>query len=246
LVESGDDGSCTFTERSNSNFSTVSSYGNKAAGIVFTPKTAGQYYICANVGVASTSDSSYTVELSDSTGYIIALIGGDIQKTSYAFQQMICGIYPVTTISQKSIRIRVADSGSNLTINRAYGNTIEWTIINITQNFPMPVILNNVSTSASSGVKIVSAAIQNTGTPTIESQDGTWISSLDDLGTGNVRINFTTGTFSAAPRCTGIAGSPRHVALTEIASLTHIEVIVNTDAGAASDAYFEIICVGAK
>src|SRR6185312_12571922 len=47
FADPSDDGTCAFVERNNSNFGTVTSFGAKKPGIVFTPSRAGRYYVCA-------------------------------------------------------------------------------------------------------------------------------------------------------------------------------------------------------
>jgi len=58
-----------------------------------------------------------------------------------------------------------------------------------------------VQTEEPEGVKIVSAHITNSGTPTLTSQTGNWISSIDDDGVGKSGINVISGVFSSVPRC---------------------------------------------
>jgi len=42
------------------------------------------------------------------------------------------------------------------------------------------------------------------GTPSVTTQTGTFISSITDEGTGDMTINFVSGTWSAAPYCSGV------------------------------------------
>src|SRR3990167_4596747 len=73
------DASCTFTERQNRNFGTVTSYlsgSDKLPGIVFTPNRAGRYFVCATATSAHSAGPGASVRLVDSKQNFFQLCWG--------------------------------------------------------------------------------------------------------------------------------------------------------------------------
>lgn len=99
-------------------------------------------------------------------------------------------------------------------------------------------------------VRITSAYITySAGTPTVTRQDGSWISSLTDNGTGDTTINVAGGTFSVAPNCTANAQDTTSARLLNFAAATTtsaIRTVTFNGASTAGDYNYYIICVGAQ
>lgn len=93
--------------------------------------------------------------------------------------------------------------------------------------------------------------IANSGTPTITDQDGSWVSSLTDNGTGDVTINIASGVFSSTPVCTcashrtGLANFC-YINSNTAPSTTAYRFQVANDAGGAEDRNIEVQCTGRK
>ena len=103
----------------------------------------------------------------------------------------------------------------------------------------------------SAGLKVVAAQITNSaGTPTMTNDYGTdWVSSLSDLGTGNVGINVVAGVFTVAPSCTCMilrSGGECTGATNTFSTTSYVEVFTKDPSGTVDDRNFEIICVGTK
>lgn len=119
-----------------------------------------------------------------------------------------------------------------------------------TANQSTPVFVGSVSSNSTAAERIERAKITNSGTPTISSQSGSWISSLTDNGTGDTTINITSGMFSAAPTCvaTGVRSSfavPLSFETTISTSAIRVRTFDTSGSGAA-DLAFEIICMGPR
>lgn len=249
------DATCVFTERTNQNFGTVTSAlsgSDKLPGITFTPKRAGRYFICANTAVRGTSNVPEALQLTDGTT-VVAEWGqrGQSNSTSEANAVSLCGIYVASDTSAKTVYFLGKSSSGSLTMDRGLANTsLGWTIFQIDQAFPMPAIANGVISSSSGRVKIASARINNSGTPAVAQQDGAWISSLTDNGTGDTTINVAASVFSAAPNCTCTTYNTADPVTCTIDSTTSISstavrVQTYTAGGSVGDVAFSIICVGA-
>ena len=163
------------------------------------------------------------------------------------------GIYDISSLSARTLSVQTKSSSSSVILNISANTAIEWLIYPINQQFPAPVFteLQNVAKSTTSGIKIVSARINNSGTPAVAQQDGTWISSLTDNGIGDTTINVAASVFSAAPNCTCTTyntADPVTCAIDSTTSISSTAVRVQTynAGGSVGDGAFSIICVGAE
>ncbi len=247
------DTTCTLTERTNTNMGTVTSYlsgSDKLPGIVFTPSRIGKYYVCAHVGVlGATQFADVAGKLWDGTT-TIAETAYDVSDTTTHNNWDLCGIYSVTTVAAKTLSIQTKSSSGAVTIDpHTAASAIEWTIMAIDHQFPSPLIVNSVVSPSTGPERIVRATITNSGTPTVATQSGSWISSLtDNGGSGDTTINITAGTFSAAPTCTCsviIAGTGICMLDGTTAPTTSlVRIQTTTTVPADSDMSFHIICMG--
>lgn len=143
------DATCTFTERKNINFGTVSSAlsgSDKLPGIVFTPKAINKTYQITAIfkAVGQTASQNYNWQLTDGS----VVIGETGYETStsdngYVTQFSISGTYVSTSTSATTIKLQSKGSSGNNTILAPSnnGSAIEWTIIDISQTLPTPIIL---------------------------------------------------------------------------------------------------------
>lgn len=91
--------------------------------------------------------------------------------------------------------------------------------------------------------------ISNSGTPTITSQQGNWVSSLSDGGTGVTTINIPSGVFSAIPTCsvtiTNSGGtSTRYCNIQSMSTTAITEYCFSS--GSASDENNDVLCKGPR
>lgn len=135
LADFSNDGSCTFTQRTNTGFGTVTSYGSNQPGIVFTPTTIGNYYICANiVNHNNTANSENNFQLWDGTTTITTSFSRQAGSATAIYTNSVCGIYNAASTTSKSIRVRGAVSAGTMYVGNnisANSKTIEWTIYQI-------------------------------------------------------------------------------------------------------------------
>jgi hypothetical protein len=207
------DGSCGFTERSNTNFGTVASTGSKTPGLTFTPLRPGKYRVCASTQLLNDTTFAYArLRLTDGTN-TLGEASARSSNGSVGYPATICGIVTASNTSLVTLNLQ-ANASSNTTLYGAYDNgtsAIDWTISAIDQQVPAPVLVGSVSAPLATtalGVATVTfggaSEPQNcTGSPcTINRQSGP-IASVTRGGTGNYTINFTAGAFSGIPMCVG-------------------------------------------
>jgi hypothetical protein len=254
LADSADDGTCTLVETKNINFGTVVTYGASKPGITFTPKITGDFEVCASFSADNSATGETKFELSDTTPTTVNTV---IKQADTNIQDYgpVCGIYSVSSLSSKTVRLRGAtDSGTVSITSASYtaynAKPVRWTIKQITPQVSNPQIVNSVTSESSGGVKIASAYITNSGTPTVSSQDGSFITSITDNGVGDFTLNYSSSTWSAAPRCFispasggGYWCNGQSVPTTTTARFQCWNV---SGGGTAADFAVQVMCVGAK
>lgn len=253
------DASCTLTERTNTNFGTVTSYlsgSDKLPGIVFTPSRAGKYEVCATFsGEASGTGVGVGIRLWDGTT-VINDVGFQTTTTNAenGKDKTRCGFLNVTSTSAVTVSLQVAASSGSYTITGGYGvNTsraIEWTIKQIDSQFPAPLLVNSVVSYATSPERVVRAKISAAGVVSLESGD--WINgNCATSGGGN---NFYTCTlnsniFSSTPVCvagiTTATGNHGEIILSTV-STSSIVAETYSSGGADSDRDWSLICMGPR
>lgn len=129
FADPSNDASCTFTERINNNFGTVTSAGAKIPGIVFTPAATGRYFVCANFAGSNDTATNYAAfSLTDGTT--------EISQASARYPNILstplCGIYNATSIASKTIKIQMKRiTAGNAIIDGTNSNAVEWSIFTI-------------------------------------------------------------------------------------------------------------------
>jgi hypothetical protein len=255
------DASCTFTERDNSNFGTVTSFldgSDKAPGIVFTPFKTGRFWVCA-IPQTSKGASNEIAEfrLLDTEGSPTVIANTEQVSTggaAFTLTLPLCGIYKIDSLSQRTLKIQGAAGSSTSDIGASSVATnsrssIEWSIFPIDQNLPAPVLVGSVTTSSSSAEYSQHAKVTNNGSSCVVSESsGNWISSTNRTGAGTCSLNLTG--FTAAPTCTTAiddqanAMAARIIQSTKTSTFVAVKTVNNSDT--ATDYNFEIICKGSK
>lgn len=186
---------------------------------------AGKYLVIATGIYTSDTSTAGNFRISDGTNF-----GGAStfinSGTSAVYQGMLSAVFDYTS-KQSNIEFNVQAirtfAGSNLYVDNSSTNyTFEMHLIPLSPSVAMPNIVNSVKTPYNGSIKTVMASINwVAGTPTIQNQIGSWISSLTDVGTGEATINITSGVFSSTPLCTcsangsGAGTNPRLCAVSE-------------------------------
>jgi len=185
-----DNANCILTENYNYGAGTVTSVGSNKAGLLFTPNTTGQYYICANLTAGTrTADAPALYHLMQGA----TVIGHAETNISSLNTIPMCGIYNVTSIAQQQVDVQYA-SGNNIATVEISSPTsgipqvaIEWTIHKLTQQVPQPVVVNSVTTNKDNVQRIVSGSINANGT-VLKVGSGDWTSG--NVTTGSDYIRF--------------------------------------------------------
>lgn len=94
------------------------------------------------------------------------------------------------------------------------------------------------------------ATVTNSGTPSVASQSGAWVSSLTDAGVGLTTFNFAAGTFSGIPSCSCLtqAGGVRlcGVITSLTPSTTQVRFNTTSTVGVDTDMDFSVTCMGPR
>lgn len=113
-----------------------------------------------------------------------------------------------------------------------------------------PTLVGSVTSGSVTAERIERIKVTNSGTPTISSQSGSWVTSLTDNGVGDTTINIASGMFSSAPTCvaTGVRSSfavPLSFETAITTSAIRIRTFDTSGSGAA-DLAFELMCMGPR
>lgn len=137
--------SCTLTETLNRNFGTVSSVGSTSPAITFTPSRVGTYFVCVGGSIGTTATASVLdLQLTDGTTIISSTTNAPTDGSGATDRApfTLCGTYAATSISAKTLKLQ--GSASTGVVRVAGGATtrsaIEWSIFQIDQSFPAPVL----------------------------------------------------------------------------------------------------------
>lgn len=245
-VDPAADASCTFTEATNTNFGTVTSSGSTQPNINWTPKAIGSYYVCATLNKYSVSVSNYGwLKLTDGTTDI-AERGAYGDMSSMA----LCGIYNVTSLSSKTLKIQLKSVGSSTTAltGNAVGRAIDWSIFYISQGVQTPTLVGSVTSNSTGAERVERVQISGAGACAVVAQSGSWVSGVTHNATGDCTLTIAAGMFSAAPTCTCTVtnAASRYCAGVGSNTSTSIRFATKTYADVAQDQPFDVICVGPK
>jgi hypothetical protein len=249
---------CTLTETVNKNFGTVSTSGSVSPAITFTPTRAGTYYACATFVLASTATNPFVeAQLTDGTTVVatsgVRYIGST--GVSDGSSVSLCGLYPVTSVSAKTLKVQTASSTglARILAPSVVRATLEWSIFQIDQSMPMPLMANSVVSPSSGVLQVVGAIVAtSTGTASTVTQTGSWISSYTNTGTGDYTINAVANTFSAAPMCTCSTYDSSSFYCTVVSTTSSAMRFRQSNAagtlvnGSGAGLGFSVVCVGPK
>ena len=237
-----------------SNFGTVSStdcyHSRIAADVLIRCK-----FVTSTGGSASEARVSLPTGLTSSSSISTLEHAGSLLMNATSVGVLAALIEPSVTY------ITFSRDSSTSNLNKINGNTLAASGFTYTLSARVPIagwvanqraptLIGSVTSGSTNAERIERAKITNSGTPTISSQSGSWISSLTDNGTGDTTINITSGMFSAAPTCvaTGVRSSfavPLSFETTISTSAIRVRTFDTSGSGAA-DLAFEIICMGPR
>ena len=148
ITDWGGDATCTFTELTNNNFGTVTSFtngGNNSAGIVFTPKKVQRYKVCSDFVLSQGGATANQVyQLADGSNNEIASSASTAITGGNYEQKNICGIFYATSTSSQTIKLRINPNGASSSIGAPTGGSaVNWTIFAIDQSLPAPVLVGS-------------------------------------------------------------------------------------------------------
>ena len=198
------DATCTFEERTNTNFGTVTSAsdGNNQPGITFTLNAVKKLYVCATFSsYNTTTNANADRRLWDGTT-VISSTTTQNDGTGDHDSITLCGFHTTAAGVSNSLSLQAKSSSGTDHIGTAGtpGSTIVWNIFAIDQQLPAPLLVNSVVSSYSGVMGIESATVDASDVVTQESGD--WLDGdCTNATTGLQTCTFKAGAFSSAPNC---------------------------------------------
>lgn len=259
-------GACNLVQRTNTNFGTVTPWGGTGSsalpGIVFSPSRPGKYRITAKTSIFMGSNlQSAELSMSDGTTVIDsspAFNAGNPTNTAggqTGQSATLDGFYVATSTSPVTIQINGGSTGG-LTLASQGLTSIEWSIMQIDQPFPAPVLVGGV-VSPSTGVdNIVRFKVGDAFNqcavdpcPTV-TQGGTAVTVVNRTGIGSYTAHFAAGVFSAAPTCSIWPKRNSQVFLNPYFEVettsTTLDWGTYNNSSVITDSAADIICIGPK
>jgi len=252
------DASCALVERTNSNFGTVSASGSVLPAITFAPSRAGRYWVCATFTIGSlATNPQIGLRLWDGTTVIAENGFRPINATGVTdfAPTTLCGIYVASNTSAKTLTIQgLADTGA-ISLTRVNANivpSIDWSIFQIDQSLPAPVLTGSSVTNSSGVLKTIYANLNCDAGSAITSQTGTTANGVSAIGnvSGGACAVTLAGAFSTTPYCFAVPNAA--FAATGLilsaasSSSTAVSVDCEDDASTACTTFdFNLQCVGA-
>lgn len=261
LGDFGTDASCTLTETQNVNFGTVTVASGTLPGITWTPTKAGKFYVCATpIAFVDTAMAIATLRLTDGTTTVVdTSYRPDTNGVNSAASSIpLCGVYSVASAGTAvTLKLQGSQSSGALGI-ASNGNTrsaIEWSIIDVTQSLPAPLLVGSV-TSSSSGIerieRVVTSNADCASSPCTIDYKTSGINTVTRSSAGTYLINFVAGTFSGPPVCianAGRGGGRICQVSTPSSSCTSTSCVITCNASttaALQDADPHAICMGPR
>jgi hypothetical protein len=245
---------------------------NEGLGISFTPPRAGNYEVCASLGIAM--DDSYIQFFLAETGLTNTTIAQpsalersygyarDETSVQTASSALICQTFNFDDVSKRVVRmfytLDVFSGGSAPIIVSDIGAShfddggVRFTVRPLDQQFPAPVINNSVTSNGDGPFRIEYAQsdAQCTSDPcTIDAQSGSWLTGVERNNAGNYDLEIASGIFSAAPTCTftNSRGNAVWVSFDEsTATSTFMNFFSYNSGGTLTDIGFSVMCMGPR
>jgi hypothetical protein len=237
---------CTLNTRLNTNLGTVTQESGNHSGITFTPTKAGKVKTCVR-GVAynSTVSGAQGIRLTDGTN-VADTTQLNLLTTTQPFS--LCLDSKVASIAPMTVKIQTSNTAANTENIGANGN-LEWEVYQLDAGQPAPLTNGSVTSNSSGLERVERATIGCTGTSSITSQSGSWISTVGNNSSGACSITVAAGIFSGTPTCTVTSGSGASpgTSITTTSSTSLSVFGYNTQGGAALASWqAQLICMGPR
>lgn len=249
---------------------TTCSAGSEGLGVVYTQPTEGLVHACFDfthqivIGSNGPDISTFfrivetanTSQTALQTGiYIARHRAGESdtsgQRPSFGPTTRLCNLLYLTP-GKKTLRINFTQSVTNtLTSSTILDNTFAFSVVPVNHAQPAPLIKNAVVSNSNGVERLERVKISCSGSASITSQSGTWVSSIGNISAGACAITMTSGIFSATPSCVTVAsttsgGDPIVFSL-NVASATSMTADCSDLTGSDCGNFVaDIICMGAR
>lgn len=226
----------------------VSAPATKIPGMLINSLEAGKYKVEVQGLFLADADCEYRLyDGTTASGYLSA------NSTTTDRGNTLLGYFDYTS-KQSSLSIQIQASKVSGTscdiVNSGNGQLLEMRLIPLSPSITMPNLVGSVTSNTSGSERIERAYITNSGTPTITSQSGTWISSLTDSGTGYTKVNIVSGTFSSKPACyvtpATTSNSFARIYTPDTYDTSILSIKTENSGGTSADIDFTILCMGAR
>lgn len=256
-----DDATCTFTASStNAKNLTLSSVGSVSPQITWTPDRARDYDVCAMVALSNgTTANSTGFSLTDGSNN--ALPGGYATSVDSSGNTMepkfACGKITAPSTSAVVVKARIAVNGGTGKFAAAGTGglvsvsipTIQWSVKALDTLYGVPLLVGSVTSNSTGAERLERASVANSGTASISSQSGSWISSVSRTAAGVVSHTLTASIFSSTPSCVCSVKTASHNRICQIESASTSTIVTSTQVASSNtdtDAPVELICMGPR
>ena len=254
----------------NSPSGTTCSVGDESVGVSFNLPAPGDVLACVSFANEINSNgnaqrASFQIVETPTNAQTISQEG----KSRLAVGQnasldetplRLCGTFTFSSAGQKVLRLMYEQDVTAITSHTIFADAsasvgqrdIHWEVYPLSQTMPAPVLVGSVTSQSTGQERVERVTVANSGTPTVSSQSGSWISSITDSGTGFATLNIAAGTFSSAPTCVCAAiptveGEDRVCTIPSMPTTSAVAVkTFRSDSPTEQDMNFSVICMGAK
>lgn len=238
--------------------------GTKLAAGTFTNLPAGKYLAIAQGKfetqyATSTTDCNY--QLWDGTNSIATASSYSTSGTAFQSASTIAGVVEYAA-NQSSISLEVRGmrngGGGNCNItNNTTSTNLVISLISLDQALPYPNLVGSVISNTSGQERVERAAIICSGSSSIASQSGSWLSSIGNISSGTCTITIASGIFSGGYSCVltkrGTLSATTHqtlnvdpVSATSLVVGASLSSSGSSTIAASSGFNADLICMGAK
>lgn len=243
----------SLVQKTNRNFGSVVTAAGSIPGITVAFPRVGNYQICAKYYAAQTAIGTTLIsQLTDGTTQLFEDIGSsNVGSANTSYGQ--CATYTTSTTAPTTFKLQVRNSsganGWNLGATFVTPS-IQWNITELDAAMPSPILTGSVTSNSLGAERIERANIANSGTASISSQSGSWISSVTRNAAGDVTLNLSSA-FGGSPSCTTsrlASGGPANgICVVNTQTTTAVNVQCSTPgSGVGADVPFSVICMGLR
>jgi len=241
------DASCTLTDTSKSNI-TVTAVGSTRPALAVTFPKLGTWWICATASFYGSNVTGHGYRLWDGTTEIAT--GTDV-STAEPDTIPLCGPYTNTSLTA-TLEVQGNTGAGSLTIQAQRGNgarAMHWSIVDLSQNFPAPMLVGSVTSASTGVIRIESAIVSSAGV--VSNETGDFLSG-NCTGTSAYTCTFNSGFWGATPNCWGttkrVGGLNRTI---DVYSESTTSVVIatataNSGSSALTAESFTLVCMGIK